>query len=106
MEKTKKNYKNKLENLRRKIRQTPSKSNNKENNLIDQLKYNPKFDILNREHLLNKEKFFDNEFHVVKKYKQLRDQMQKEYLKNNKNGVYGKGGSEAFQLICRRLGLP
>ena len=93
MLKSKENYKRKLSKLKRQMQTQPSE---KENQLVDQLKYNPKFDILNREHLLNKDKFFDDEFHVVSKYKKLRDQMQQDYLKNNKNGIYGKGRVEYF----------
>jgi hypothetical protein len=85
-----KQYQNKLKNLKSRIKNQRSPSE-KENNLIDQLKYNPKFDLLNREHLLNKNQFNDDEFKMVEKYKKLRDKMQKEFLKKNKNGLYGKG---------------
>ena len=51
MLKSKENYKRKLSKLKRQMQTQP---NEKENQLVDQLKYNPKFDILNREHLLNK----------------------------------------------------
>ena len=96
-----KKYQSKLKDLRNQLdaRQSPS---GKENGLIEQLKYNPKFDLLNREHLLNKHKFDDDEFKMVEKYKKLRDQMQKEFLKKNKNGFYGKGGRGAAN--GRRLG--
>ena len=61
--------------------------------------YNPKFDILNREHILNQNKFHHDEFFYVDKFRGIRNKKREDFFKRNKNGLLIRGSYYIKQFL-------